>query len=140
MVSAMNAVRILSYALVAAVAGAGGYFFGNRAEEPSSTGSKVKTESHGAEMRGGTGGRLPAGLGKIVGDTLLTGANAGGTTFRALEVTDPVQRMAAVGLMLESMTPANAREIYQAFLDITTKTGRRHDSEWALMLNRYGEV
>jgi hypothetical protein len=38
------------------------------------------------------------------------------------------------------MTPSNARAIRQAFLDVTVKTGRRHDGEWSLMLRRYGEV
>jgi hypothetical protein len=60
--------------------------------------------------------------------------------WRALETADPVKRMGAAMLLLERMTPGNAREIFEAFKGITTKTGRTHPGEWALMLNRLGEV
>lgn len=70
----------------------------------------------------------------------LTDAAIGGTTFKALAEPDRARRMAAVGVLLDSMTPANAESIRQAFVDITKKTGRRHDSEWSMMMHQYGKV
>jgi hypothetical protein len=136
----MNASRILSYVIVALAAGAGGYFAGRPGDNQGSSGNRLKPENARVENAHGSGGFIPAAVAKIIGDTPPTADTAKSITFRALETSDPVNRMAAVALLVESMTPENAPAIYQGFLDITTKTGRKHDGEWALMLKRYGEV
>ncbi|HWB06614.1 MAG TPA: hypothetical protein VG796_26555 [Verrucomicrobiales bacterium] len=136
----MNARRLLSYVLVAAAAGTGGFFLGRPGDASTPPGNRLKPEPNTVELRLPAAGMVPASIAKIVGDEPLTAANATNVMFRVLESADPVNRMAAVGLLLESMTPSNAPGIYQAFRDITTKTGRRHDMEWTLMLKRYGEV
>jgi hypothetical protein len=61
-------------------------------------------------------------------------------TERILSETDPVRRSVAIGLIIESMTPATATSIRQAFIDSTVNTGRRNLEEWRLMSKKFGET
>jgi hypothetical protein len=76
----------------------------------------------------------------LIGNESLTNSSAHRVTMRVLEEADPVRRATAVGLILDSMTPANASAIRQGFLDITIETGRVHDGEWGLMVRKFGET
>lgn len=60
--------------------------------------------------------------------------------MQVLAEADPVRRSAAVSLLLETMSPANADAFRAAFLESTAQTGRRHDAEWGMMLKQYGKV
>ncbi len=141
----MQSTRILPLAAAAAVAGALGYYAGRQSEPPAagiSADGKIPEARNTSAVTAQTVPRntLPASLTKLRGDDPLTASNATALTFRALEESDPVTRMAATTLLLESMTPENALAIRQAFLDITTQTGRQSPAEWALMVQRCGTV
>ena len=142
---AMQSPRIIPLIVVAALAGAGGYFLGRRSE-PAETGALAggksgQTQNHAPVLLpSGRNGMLSDSLAQLRGNEPLTAENATALTFRALEESDPVTRMAATAILLESMTPENALAIRQAFLDITAQTGRRNDTEWALMIRRCGTV
>jgi len=140
----MKAPRLIPFVLVAAVAAAGGYYlraYRSGRTEPA-TGAAIFAVAPQPVQPAlpPAGARLPSRLAAILGDQPLTDANAGTITYRALEESNPVSRMAATGVILESMTASNAHAVYQAFRDIMARTGRRHDAEWGLMLKRYGEV
>ncbi len=138
----MNFRRILSYLLVAAVAGTGGYFLAPRLEKPAPVVKQLKPvrKEPVPPSTPPVAGLIPAGIARIIGSEPVTVKNANSLMYRALEEANPVSRMAAVGLLLESMTKETGPELYQAFLDITTRSGRRLDGEWGMMLRRYGEV
>ena len=138
----MQTTRFIPLVAVAVVFGGGGYFIG-RHNEPSNAAAPtpVKTvEPVKAPPARAVSGTLPASLARILGDEAVTSANAASLTYRALEEGDPVTRMAATTILLESMTAENALAIRQAFLDVTKQTGRRADAEWALMVRRCGTV
>ena len=141
----MHSTRFLQLITVAAVAGAIGYYAG-RQSEPAAAVTSMSGKSPEvkkallAAQPSGPARTLPASLTRLRGEEPLTSANATALTFRALEESDPVTRMAATTILLESMTPENALAIRQAFLDITTQTGRQSPAEWALMVQRCGTV
>ncbi len=142
MSAVMQSTRFIPLIAVAVVFGGGGYFLG-RQSEPSSV--DVPTPAKPVELvkappSPAPSGSLPASLVRLLGDEAVTSANAAALTFRALEEGDPVTRMAATMILLESMTAENALAIRQAFLDITKQTGRRADAEWALMVRRCGTM
>lgn len=74
----------------------------------------------------------------ILGNAPLSGSSIRQVTMHILEENDPVRRLTAIGLILDSMTPANASAIRQAFIDITAETGRTHEAEWHLMVRKFG--
>ncbi len=141
----MKSTRFLPLIVVAALAGACGYFLGRWSEPagavaPAGGKSGPLQNKAPAGSASGKNGVLSDSLAQLRGDETLTAENATALTFRALEESDPVTRMAATAILLESMTPENALAIHQAFLDITKQTGRRNDAEWALMIRRCGTV
>ena len=138
----MQSTRIPSLIAVAVLFGGGGYFLG-RQNEPSPAATPAPANSvapNKVPVAPLVPGALPDSLARLRGSDPLTAANAAALTFRALEEGDPVTRMAATTILLESMTPENALAIRQAFLDVTAQTGRRADGEWALMVRRCGSV
>ncbi len=136
----MKANPTLTCVVVAMAAGTAGYFLPHPAGKPDPGGTATKIQAVESRTATGSALPLPASIARIIAGASLSGSNANAFTYRALEEANPVTRMAAVGVLLESMTEENGPAIYQAFLDITKKTGRRHDGEWSLMLKRYGEV
>jgi len=133
--------RSILIAVTIGLAGAGGYWLGTLSNGDSKQGAIVKPrESPVAPPVRTSAFTLPPGVAGIIGDAPLSDEAAAAAAFHGLEAADPVRRMAAVTLILESMTPSNARAIYKSFVDVTKKTGRRHDVEWGLMLKKYGEV
>ena len=138
----MQSTRLIPFITVAVIFGGGGYFLGQKSE-PSNAAAPVpvKTvEPVKASPVPAHSGSLPASLARLRGEEPLTSANATACISRALEEGDPVTRMAATTILLESMTAENAAAIRQAFLDVTKQTGRRADTEWALMVRRCGTV
>lgn len=136
----MNPTRLLPAALAAVVAGSAGYFWGKN----SGDGAVNKTKS-GIPVMASTGGKsaAPAAqevFARVLDGGAVTAANGTAITMEVLSIPDPVRRMAVTSLLLESMTPENARAIHQGFVELTTKTGRKTDGEWALMLRKFGSV
>lgn len=128
------------------LAGAGGYILGKNANLPPRaptdqelTGRAVNAAPNGGPVRPPQPA-VPVSreLLQLLGDPPATEAEMSAAMLRALSEPDPARRSAALGLLLDSMTVANAAAIKQAFIDITVRTGRRHDGEWALMLKKYG--
>ncbi len=141
----MNPRRILPPLLAAAVAGAAGYFIGARNPADPGAGTEtpraaVRPVSVSPALPPPGTGRLSARTSALLGSEPITAANATPVTFRILEEADPVARMSAIMALIENMTPENARAVLQGFLDITVKTGRKHDAEWAQMLRQYGAL
>jgi hypothetical protein len=143
----MNLRQLIPVAVAAVVFGVGGYQFGRLGSETAPPPRAVNIHPKPApavstpDRPSGDGSvPMPESIAEILGDAPLSGANASAVAYRALEEADPVNRMAATTVLLASMTPSNAKAIFQAFVDITKRTGRKHDTEWALMLKRYGEV
>ena len=134
----MNAARLFPIVFAAAFTGAVGYYIGSRNAPPPSAPevkpATVKTAPAPAPAIQSTGTVALPGL------PPLTAANATEVAYRILEEADPGARMTSAMALIAGMTPENARGVLQAFRDITTKTGRKHDAEWALMLRRYGAL
>ena len=61
-------------------------------------------------------------------------------TFHVLSEPNRISRLRALAEMLEKVTPENWRWVREAFTEQSKHTGRTHDFEWALMLERVGEV
>ena len=135
----MSAPRLLHILVPAVLMGGLGYYIGRQHDSsPPAPALSAKTSPAPPPPPAPAKATVPAGLAAYA--VPVTAANAAGLTTRALTNSDPVARMAASMLLVASMTPDNARAIYQAYIDSTTKEGRKHDGEWALMLRRYGEV
>lgn len=142
----MKPIQLISYVVVAAAGALGGYFAGHQGEATADHG-KVKPKvgpvtqpAKSDTARPGLTASVTGSLERLLGSEPLTPANAPAIARRILTEADPVRRMAAVGALLGAMTPENARAIRQGFLESTTKDGRRHDGEWALMVRKLGEV
>ncbi len=143
----MKMQQSLPLVLAVLVAGTGGYVwgrFGNAASLPTAesrpvpaTRKSATAPSQGFSLDGGV---LSKELADLLGGPPGTGKSAGEATLRALSEPNPARRSAAIGILLDSMTVENAGAIKQAFVDITSRTGRRHDSEWVLMLKQYGHT
>jgi len=139
----MNARSLTPIFLAAALAGAAGYYLGAKAApvapvaDPRPPAVKPAPVKTAPPPPAGTG-RYSARTSELLGTEPITAANATPVTFRILEEADPGARMAAIMALIENMTPENARGVLQGFVDITVKTGRKHDAEWGHMLRRYG--
>jgi hypothetical protein len=126
--------------LAAALAGAGGYYLGSKWTPPPPAApapAEKPAVAKPAPPPAGTG-RYSARTNELLGSEPVTAENATPITYRILEEAYPGARMAAIIALIENMTPENARGVLQGFVDITVKTGRKHDAEWAQMLRRYG--
>ena len=135
----MSPPRLLHILVPAVLMGGLGYYIGRQHDSsPPAPALPAKTSPAPPPPPAPAKATVPAGLAAYA--VPVTAANAASLTTRALTNADPVARMAASMLLVASMTPDNARAIYQAYIDSTTKEGRKHDGEWALMLRRYGEV
>lgn len=138
----MKASILVSLLMGLAAGGVSGYFYGRGGQ--TAPGPVVKAALvPQKEVRGGQELRVPdalADLRSLLGEGPLTAENAGGRIERALAEPDALRRQAAVSLLLLSMDASSARSVMQGFRDITVKTGRTHDADWALMLKRFGQV
>lgn len=132
------------------LAGAFGYVWGRHGKEvPGAEGHRgpvvVRPATEGKDSRM-TPLKSPAeewlspGLLKLLGGSPLSDSTIGQITYQALEDPNPARRAAAVALIVDSMTPANALAIRRAYIDSTAKTGRRHHGEWHLMVRQFGAV
>jgi hypothetical protein len=143
----MNKSRLLPPLLAAVIAGAGGYFLGRgTAEAPSADANKPVAVKMARPLppppprAAANPAVLSAEVMDLLGKEPITAANAKGIAYRILEEPDPVTRMTACLVLLESMTAENARAIHLAFVDITKNSGRKHDGEWGMMLRRFGSL
>lgn len=142
----MNASRLLTLVIGFLIAAAGGFFLGRKTVEPPAV---VKPTPEQAEDRSQPPplprpATVPAVLSEevmaLVGTDKITAANGQAVAYRVLAEGDPLRRLTACMVLLESMNRENARGIMEAFREITQKTGRKHDGEWQLMLRRFGAV
>lgn len=137
----MNTRRLLPIFIAAACAGAAGYFIGKQSSgSPPPAETKPVVTMPAPAPSSSAPARLSSQVTALVGTEAITAANAAKVAWRILEEPDPRARMTACLVLIESMTPDNAPAILQTFREITTKTGRKHDAEWALMLRRYGAL
>ena len=146
----MKSPRSWPWLIVCVFCGSFGYWLGHprhgvagrAVEETGMSGKSGKSSLDRRELRTTetVDGLVSPELRGLIGNASLTDSSARRVTMHVLEETDPVRRATAIGLILDSMTPANASAIRQGFLDITIETGRVHDAEWGLMVRKFGET
>jgi len=139
----MIARRLLPIFIAAACAGAAGYYIGRQNPEPpppAETKPVTARPAPAPPSPPAAPARLSSQVSTLVGIEPITAANAAKVAWRILEEPDPRARMTACLVLIESMTAENAQAILQTFRDITARTGRKHDAEWALMVRRYGAL
>ncbi len=136
--------------LVALLSGVCGYGLGHMGKDPagesagqsgtSGPAARYPQGRRGENATGSSGNLLSPGVRNLLGTEPISESSVRSETARILSETDPVRRSVAIGLILDSMTPATASSIRQAFLDSTINTGRRNNEEWFMMVRKFGST
>lgn len=136
-------VKMLTVSVLSAVLG---YGFGSTRQDVAKKGSDPRDAGRHPQNRSVADASrteesmIQLRLRALLGESSLSPASAHRTTTRALEEKDPARRLAALGLIVDSMTPETASSIRQAFIDSTINTGRRNDEAWFTMVRKFGEL
>lgn len=133
-------VQMLTVGLLSAVLG---YGFGRTHEDVAKKGGDPGETERPLRNRSRDASRpeeiiISPELGRLLGDQPLTKTSIHEVTTRVLTESDPARRLAGLGLIIDSMTPATALLIRQAYLDNTINTGRRDEGTWDLMIRKFG--